>query len=90
METFHEAIGLRVIGGGRAVLDMECGAKAVLEGRGELWATVRGDSGGNAKAGNLVVNEGSSTGVGCGGGEGNGLRPSGSAVNDGEEVSMLG
>ena len=89
VETFHEAVGLRVIGDSRAVLDMELGAKAVPEGRGELWAMVRGDSGGNAKAGNPVVNEGSGAGVRGGGGEGHGLRPPGSAVDDGEEVSML-
>lgn len=90
VETFHKAIRLGVVGGGRAVLNVECSAQAVPEGRGELWATVRGDSGGNAEAGNPVVNKGGGAGVGGGRGEGNCLRPSGSAVNDSEEVSMLG
>ena len=64
------------------MLDVELSAKAVPESRGELWATVRGDGGGNSEAGNPVVNEGR--------GEGNGLRPTGSTVNDGEEMGMLG
>ena len=71
-------------------MDVELTAKAVPEGRGELGATVRGDGGGNSEAGNPVVNEGRCTGIGGGGGEGNGLRPTGGTVNDGEEMGMLG
>ena len=74
------------------MLDVELSAKAVPESRGELWATVRGDGGGNSEAGNPVVNEGrcTLTGISGGGGEGNGLRPTGGMVNDGEEMGMLG
>ena len=59
-----------MIGGSGAVLDVELSAKAVPESRGELWAMVRGDSGGNSEAGNPVVNEGRCTGIGGGGGDG--------------------
>ena len=37
-----------------------------------------------------MVNEGRCTGIGGGGGEGNGLRLTGGTVNDGEEMGMLG
>ena len=90
VETFHKAIGLGVVGGGRAVLNVELGAEAVPEGGSELWSSVRSDGGRNSKAGNPVVYNGGGAGVGGSGGEGNGLRPSGGAINDGEEVSMLG
>ena len=90
METFHKAVGLGVIGGSRAVLNVELGAKAVPKGRGELWPTVRGDSGGNAKTGNPVVNEGSGAGVSGSIGEGNGFQPPENAVNDSEEMGVLG
>ena len=79
-----------MIGGGGAVLDVELAAKAVPESRGELGTTVRGDGSGNAKAGNPVVNEGSCTGIGGGGGEGNGFWPTGGSVNDSEEMGTLG
>ena len=69
---------------------VELTAKAVPESRGELWATVRGDGGGKSEAGNPVVNKGRCTGIGGGGGEGNGLRPTRGAVYDGEEMGMLG
>ena len=72
------------------MLDVELSAKAVPESRGELWATVRGNGGGNSKTRNPVVNEGRCTGIGGGGGEGNGLRPARGAVYDGEEMDMLG
>ena len=68
METFNQAIGLRVIGGGGAVLNMELSAKVMPESGGELGTTVRGDGGGNSKAGNPVVNESSCTGISGGGG----------------------
>ena len=72
------------------MLDVELSAKAVPESRGELWATVRGNGGGNSKTRNPVVNEGRCTGIGGGGGEGNSFRPTGGTVNDGEEMGMLG
>ena len=79
-----------MIGSGGAVLDIELSTKAVPKSRGELWATVRGDGDGNAEARNPVVTQGGGAGVGGGGGEGNGFWPTGSTVNDGEEVCMLG
>ena len=90
VKTFDEPIGLRMVGGGGAVLDVELGTKAVPESRGELRAPVRGDGGGYSKAGNPVVNEGGGTSIGSGGGEGNGFWPTGGAVNNGEEMGMLG
>ena len=90
VETFNEPIGLRMVGSGGAVLDVELAAKAVPESGGELRASVRGDGGGHSKAGNPVVNEGSCTSISSGGGEGNSFRPTGGAVNDGEEMGMLG
>ena len=56
-------------------MDVELTAKAVPESRGELWATVKSDGGGNSEVGNPVVNEGRCTGIGGGGGEGNGFWP---------------
>ena len=58
METFHQAVGLWMVGGGRPVLDVKLSAKAVPESRGELGAAIRGDSSRDAKAGNPVVDEG--------------------------------
>ena len=55
-----------------------------------MRAPVRGDSGGYSKASNPVVNEGSGTSIGGGGGEGNGLWPTGGAVNNGKEMGILG
>ena len=54
-----------------------------------MRAPVRGDGGGYSKAGNPVVNEGGSTSIGGGGGEGNGFWPTGGVVNNGEEMGML-
>ena len=90
VKTFDESIGLRMVGGGGAVLDMELATKAVPESRGELRASVRGDGGGYSKTGNPVVNEGGCTSIGGGGGEGNSFWPTRSAVNNGEEMGMLG
>ena len=61
-----------------------------MESRGELRAPVRGDGGGYSKTGNPVVNEGGCTSVSGGGGEGNSFWPTGSTVNNGEEMGMLG
>ena len=68
VKTYDESIGLRMVGGGGAVLDMEWATKAVPESRGELRAPVRGDGGGYSKTGNPVVNEGGFTSIGGGGG----------------------
>ena len=46
VKTFDEPIGLRMVGGGGAVLDVELGTKVVPESRDELRAPVRGDGGG--------------------------------------------
>ena len=64
--------------------------KAVQESRGELRALVRGDGVGHSKAGNPAVDEGSCTSIGGGGREGTGFWPTGGAVNNGEEMGMLG
>ena len=90
VKRFDESIGWRMVGGGGAVLDMELATKAVPESRGELRAPVRGDGVGYSKTGNPVVNEGGCTSIGGGGGEGNSFWPTGSAVNNGEEMGMLG
>ena len=90
VESFNEPIGLRMVGGGGAVLDVELATKAVPESRCELRAPVRGDGVGHTKVGNPVVDEGSCTSISGGGGEGDSFWPTGGAVNDGEEMGMLG
>ena len=56
MKALCQTIRLRMIGSGGAVLNVERETEAVPKSRGKLWATVRGDGGGDAKAGNPVVN----------------------------------
>ena len=90
VETFNEPIGLRMVGGGGVVLDVELATKAVPESRGELRVPFKGDGVGHPKVGNPVVNEGGCTSIGSGGGEGNSFWPTGGAVNNGEEMGMLG
>ena len=63
-------------------------AKVRPKSRGELWATVRGDVGGDTKAGNPLMDEGLGTVGGGGRGHRNGFHPAGGAVNDGEEMSV--
>ena len=77
-----------MVGGGRVVGDVELLAEMRPEGRGELRATIRGDVGGNTKAGNPLMYEGLGAVGGGGRGHGNGLHPSGGAINDGEEMSV--
>ena len=55
-----------------------------------MRAAVRSDGGGDAKAGNPVVDEGGGAVVGGGGGKGNGFWPAGSAVYYGEKVGVVG
>ena len=88
MEAFHQTVGLGVIGGGGLVRDIEVRTERDPQVRGELWATVRSDSVWHTKTGDPMMNQSGST-VRChGGGQGNGLRPTGSAVNNSEEVGV--
>ena len=88
METFHQTVGLGVIGSGGLVRDIEVRAERDPQVRGELWSAVRGDSVWHTKTGDPMMNQ--SDGAVCrhGGGQGNGLRPTGISVNNGEEVGV--
>ena len=61
VKEFNQTVGLGMIGGGRLVSDVEKAAEVKPERGGKLRALVRGDDGGNTKAGDPGVNEGSST-----------------------------
>ena len=90
VEAFHEAVGLRVVGGGGVVVDVEGLAEVVPEGGGELRAKVRCDEGGDAVAGDPVADEGVGAVGGVGRGEGDGIWPAGGAVHNGEAVVVAG
>ena len=49
MKALDQAIRLRMISSSRLVGDIEEVAKMEPKGRGELWATIRGDNGRHAK-----------------------------------------
>ena len=55
VETFHEAISLRMIGCGRLMSDIEAGTKRGPKSRCELGAPVRGDSIRNPKTRDPVL-----------------------------------
>jgi hypothetical protein len=40
VESFNEAVGLWVVGGGGIVLNVEGQAEVIPKGRGKLWSTV--------------------------------------------------
>ena len=88
VKALYETVGLRVVGGGRVVGDVELLAEVRPKGRGELRATIRGDVGGNTKAGDPLMNEGLGTVGGGGRCQRNGLHPACGAVYDGEEVGV--
>ena len=90
VETFHQTVGLGVIGSGGLVRDIEVRAERDPQVRGELWSAVRGDSVWHTKTGDPMMNQSGGT-VPCrGGGQGNGLRPTGSSVNNGEDEEVRG
>ena len=49
VKALDQAIRLRMISSSRLVGDIEEAAKMEPKGRGELWATIRGDNGRHAK-----------------------------------------
>ena len=90
VETFNKAVGLGMIGGSRLVRDVEVRAKGDPEGRGELRIAVRSDSIRHTKTGDPVMHQRGGAILCHGGGQRNGLRPTGSAVNNGEKVGVTG
>ena len=88
VEAFHQTVGLGLIGRGGLVRDVEVRAEGDPQVRSELRTTVRGDSIWHTETGDPVVNQSGSTVYRRGGGQGNGLGPTGSAINDGEEVGV--
>ena len=88
VETFHQTVGLGVIGSGGLVRDIEVRAERDPQVRGELWSTVRGDSVWHTKTGDPMMDQNGGAVCHRGGGQGNGLRPTGSSVNNGEEVGV--
>jgi hypothetical protein len=49
VETFKEAIRLRVIGSGWLVMNVDEGTEGFPKGGSKLWATIRGDDGRDTK-----------------------------------------
>jgi len=90
MEALDHPVGLGVVGSGLVVDDPENRAQTLPEGRDELWATVRGQMGRDPKTGDPVGDEGVGAVGGGGGGHGDGLRPPGGAVHDGEKIFSPG
>jgi len=88
VEAFHEAVGLRMVGCGGAVGDVEGVAEVRPEGRGELRATIRSDDGRDAETSNPVVDEGVCAVGGGGRGERYRVWPASGAVDDGEKVCV--
>ena len=88
VQALNQTVGLWVVGGGRVVNDVELLAEMRPKSRGELRATIRGDVGGDTKAGDLLMYEGLCAVSGGGRGHGNGLHPAGGLVNDGKEMSV--
>ena len=86
MEPFDHPVGLRVEGSGLMMDDPKDCTQALPKGRDKLGATIRGQMGWDSKTGDPVHNEGVGTVGGGGGGHGDGLRPPGGEVHDGEEV----
>jgi hypothetical protein len=87
VETFNETIGLGMIGSGGLVVNIEERAKVGPEGGSKLRATVRSNNSRKTKAGNPGGEEGGGAVGGGSRGKWDNFRPSGGAVNDGEEVS---
>ena len=90
VEALYQAVGLRMIGGGGLVGDIEEVTEVKPKGGGELGTPVRSNDGGNPESGDPGVNEGGCTISGSGGGgERGSFRPAGGLVNDGEEICIV-
>ena len=74
MKKLDRTIGLRMVGSGGLMSDVEEAAEVEPEGGSKLRAAIRGDDGGNTKARDPGVNEGRSAVGGGGGGERNSQR----------------
>jgi hypothetical protein len=79
VETFKEAIRLRVIGSGGLVMNVEEGTKGFPKGGRKLWAKVRGDDGWDTKARYSCGEEGLGTIGSSGRGKWDNFWPSGGA-----------
>ena len=88
VETLHQVVGLRMIGGGGLVGDIEEATEVKPKGGGELGTPVRSNDGGIPESGDPGVNEGGCTVGGGGGRERDSFRPADGAVNDGEEIGI--
>ena len=85
--SFHHTVGLRMVGGGEAVLDTLLLADVGPDGGGELMSLVRGELSWHAKAHHPCGDEGIGAHRGLHVLEGDSLNPAGSAINHREEVS---
>ena len=88
VKSFHEAVGLRMVGGGGLMRDVEARAERSPESRGELRTSVGSDDVRHTKTSNPMMHQGGGTVIGGGGGQRNSLRPTGGSVNDGEQVGV--
>ena len=82
VKSFDATVGLRVVGGGGLMRDVEARAERSPESRGELRTSVGSDDVRYTKTSNPMMHQGG------GGGQGNSLRPTGGPVNDGEQVGV--
>ena len=88
VKSFHEAVGLRMVGGGGLMRDVEARAERSPESRGELRTSVGSDDVRYTKTSNPMMHQGGGTVIGGGGGQRNSLRPTGGSVDDGEQVGV--
>ena len=88
MEPFHQTIGLRVIGGGGSVVNVEMLTKTEPQCRSELSAVISGDVIWNTMTGHPGTHQSIGTSISSDGGQRDGIQPAGGVVNNGEEVGI--
>ena len=88
MKTFYQSIGDGVVGSRADALGTKEMHELCPEFGLELTSSVCGDGGWGTKAGNPTGDEGSGDGLSCDVRDRDGFRPTGEAVNAGEQVCV--
>ena len=88
VKSFHEAVGLRMVGSGGLARDVKMRIEGSPKSRGELRISVGSDDVRYTKMSNPMMYQGGGTVISSGGGQRNSLRPMGGLVNDGEQVGV--
>ena len=89
MESLDEAVGDGMVGSGSDAVGAEKGHQGGPERRLKLGTTVRCDRCRDTKAAYPCRDEGAGNCLSVDVGNRNGFRPTGEAVNDGQEVGMI-